>query len=80
MFTKAGFNPRSRVVAHAYLQGCGYAMLIRFIPSGDFCWYSSRARSLKWNARPLSSIESGPGPLVACPVDADKSDPRWGRT
>jgi hypothetical protein len=60
MFTRAGFNPRHRVVLWARTsrrRRSVWACLVVWLPSGDFGWYCSRPRYLGFLAWELRSID-----------------------
>lgn len=61
MFTRAGFNPRHRVICRAWitLRGrswCRPARLVRFIPSGEYAWVGAQGISWPHNVTVLTAI------------------------
>ncbi len=59
MFTRAGFNPRHRVIFYGKVWCRGgltrRARFIQFMPSGECAWYL-RGGGLIWNAQPANLI------------------------
>lgn len=66
MFTRAGFNPRHRVIltARCWTQGRQvWAHLVVWLPSGELGWYCLRPRFLgflAWQIRGLADLIDGP--------------------
>ena len=61
MFTRAGFNPRHRVVLWARTSRRHrpiWACLVVWLPSGDLGWYGSRPRYLSFLAWELRSVDT----------------------
>lgn len=86
MFTRAGFNPRHRVVCYAMLwhRGLHRARPVCFMPSGDRAWVTRHGIFWPHMVEMASFIHLAVpvafDQALRCPVDVPPADrAKWGR-